>query len=147
MQNAARNARKFQVKSYKVKSNLLENFGLFTFNLKISVFWNFPFMVPRSRDISNARLNALRRFHLRPINVVISHDPITKRHLGVCFALRCFQRLSRPDIATQRCRGRDNWYTRGQFIPVLSSHISFITKGADYIFTRPAYAGLGDGMW
>ena len=25
-----------------------------------------------------------------------------------------------PDIATQRCRGRDSWQTRGQFIPVLS---------------------------
>lgn len=36
------------------------------------------------------------------------------------FPLRCFQRLSRPDLATQRCHWRDNWYTRGPFTPVLS---------------------------
>jgi hypothetical protein len=38
----------------------------------------------------------------------------------VGFALRCFQRLSLPDIATQPCRWRDNWYTMGPFTPVLS---------------------------
>ena len=32
-------------------------------------------MVPRFRGISTARLSALRRVHLRPINVVISYDP------------------------------------------------------------------------
>ena len=36
------------------------------------------------------------------------------------FPLRCFQRLSRPNIATLRCRWRDNRYTRGSFTPVLS---------------------------
>jgi len=36
------------------------------------------------------------------------------------FPLRCFQRLSRPYLATQRCRWRDNWYTRGTSTPVLS---------------------------
>ena len=36
------------------------------------------------------------------------------------FPLRCFQRLSRPHIATLRCRWRDNRYTRGASIPVLS---------------------------
>ena len=36
------------------------------------------------------------------------------------FPLRCFQRLSRPHIATRRCRWRDNRYTRGASIPVLS---------------------------
>ena len=35
-------------------------------------------------------------------------------------ALRCFQRLSFPDVATQRCLYRDNWNTRGQSFPVLS---------------------------
>ena len=43
-----------------------------------------------------------------------------KINLEVDFPLRCFQRLSEPDVATQRCPGRDNWYTRGQFTPVLS---------------------------
>jgi len=40
--------------------------------------------------------------------------------LEVGFPLRCFQRLSRPNIATQRCPWRDNWYTRGSSVPVLS---------------------------
>ena len=41
-------------------------------------------------------------------------------YLGVGFPLRCFQRLSFPSIATQLCHWRDNWYTRGSSIPVLS---------------------------
>ena len=36
------------------------------------------------------------------------------------FPLRCFQRLSRPHLATRRCRWRDNRYTRGASVPVLS---------------------------
>src|SRR3989442_452222 len=40
--------------------------------------------------------------------------------LDVCFPLRCFQRLSDPDTATQRCHWRDNWYTGGPSNPVLS---------------------------
>ena len=43
-----------------------------------------------------------------------------RSHLEVGFPLRCFQRLSRPYIATQRCHWRDNWNTRGMFNPVLS---------------------------
>ena len=43
-----------------------------------------------------------------------------KSSIQVGFPLRCFQRLSRPYIATQRCSWRNNWYTRGTFIPVLS---------------------------
>ena len=43
-----------------------------------------------------------------------------KSHLRVGFTLRCFQRLSLPDIATQLCHWRDNWCTRGLSIPVLS---------------------------
>lgn len=43
-----------------------------------------------------------------------------KSHLRVGFTLRCFQRLSLPNIATQRCHWRDNWCTRGLSIPVLS---------------------------
>jgi hypothetical protein len=42
------------------------------------------------------------------------------RYLEAGFALRCFQRLSLPDLATQLCLWRDNWYTSGRFIPVLS---------------------------
>ena len=36
------------------------------------------------------------------------------------FVLRCLQRLSEPDLATQRCHWRDNWYTIGLAISVLS---------------------------
>ena len=43
-----------------------------------------------------------------------------KSNLVVGFALRCFQRLSRPDADTQRCSWRNNWYTGGRSITVLS---------------------------
>jgi len=46
--------------------------------------------------------------------------PCGRSHLGVGFTLRCFQRLSLPNVATQRCHWRDNWCTRGSSIPVLS---------------------------
>jgi hypothetical protein len=36
------------------------------------------------------------------------------------FPLRCFQRLSCPDLATQLCRWHDNWSTRDPSTPVLS---------------------------
>ena len=49
-----------------------------------------------------------------------STTPIGKSSIQVGFPLRCFQRLSRPYIATQRCSWQNNWYTRGTFIPVLS---------------------------
>ena len=41
-------------------------------------------------------------------------------HLGGGFPLRCFQRLSLPDVATRQCPWRNNRYTRGQSVPVLS---------------------------
>ena len=41
-------------------------------------------------------------------------------HLGAGFALRCFQRLSFPNVATQLYPWRDNWYTIGSSTPVLS---------------------------
>ena len=69
--------------------------------------------------------NALLRFHLRPIDVVFSHGPPAGKpawnvHLGAGFALRCFQRLSVPHIATQQCTWRHNWHTSGASVPVLS---------------------------
>jgi len=36
------------------------------------------------------------------------------------FPLRCFQRLSLPNLATQQCHWYDNWFTRGSSFPVLS---------------------------
>ena len=43
-----------------------------------------------------------------------------RSNLGGGFPLRCFQRLSRPDVATRPCHWRDNRCTRGLSIPVLS---------------------------
>jgi hypothetical protein len=80
-----------------------------------------------SRLISIARLNTLLCLHLRPINPVISGKPSVPMrtsggisHLEGSFALRCFQCLSLPNIATQQCPWRDNWYTIGSSTPVLS---------------------------
>ena len=72
------------------------------------------------RPISTAKLKALLPVHTRPINVVIYHGSSGRTHLVVGFSLICFQRLSFPDVATERCPWRDNSYTRGQYIPVLS---------------------------
>jgi hypothetical protein len=78
-----------------------------------------------SRLISTGRLKRLLPLHLRPIYVVVYNEPsggITHGmpSLGAGFALRCFQRLSFPNIATQPCRWHDNWYTSGSSTPVLS---------------------------
>jgi hypothetical protein len=43
-----------------------------------------------------------------------------KIHLWRGFPLRCVQRLSLPNVATRHCRWRDNRYTRGWSVPVLS---------------------------
>ena len=43
-----------------------------------------------------------------------------KSHLEAGFPLRCFQRLSLPNVANQPCTWRYNWHTRGSSIPVLS---------------------------
>ena len=78
-----------------------------------------------SRPVSNAKLKALLPLHVHPIELVVFKwssgikDPGTS-HLQGGLALRCFQRLSFPDVATQRCLYRDNWNTRGQSFPVLS---------------------------
>jgi hypothetical protein len=73
-----------------------------------------------NRTISTGKLHALPHFHTRPINVVVFHGSQGNTRFEVGFPLRCFQRLSRPYIAMQHCRWRDNCSTRGTFIPVLS---------------------------
>jgi hypothetical protein len=73
-----------------------------------------------NRAISTGKLHALLRFHTRPINVVVFHGSQGSSSFEVGFPLRCFQRLSRPYIATLLCRWRDNRSTRGTSIPVLS---------------------------
>ena len=76
-----------------------------------------------SWSISSSRLNPLLDLHLSPINVVVYYGSVIS-NLEACFALICFQRLSEPNIATQRCSWQNSWYTRGSFAPVLSSQIS-----------------------
>ena len=46
--------------------------------------------------------------------------PGGKPHLETSFPLRCFQRLSLPNVANQPCSWQNNWHTRGSSIPVLS---------------------------
>ena len=70
--------------------------------------------------ISTGKLNALRHLHRPPINLVIYKGSIMRSNLGDCFPLRCFQRLSDGNIATQQCSLWNNWHTRDSPIPVLS---------------------------
>ncbi len=72
------------------------------------------------RTISTGKLHALLHFHTRPINVVVFHGSQGNARFEVGFPLRCFQRLSRPYIATLLRRWHDDRYTRGTFNPVLS---------------------------
>jgi hypothetical protein len=72
------------------------------------------------RTISTDKLYTLLCLHFRPIYQVVFLGPSGKAHLEVGFSLRCFQRLSRPYVATQPCSWRNNWNTRGTSIPVLS---------------------------
>ena len=78
-----------------------------------------------SRPISTRQLRALLLLHTGPINLVVFKGslgrlPCGRHHLEAGFTLRCFQRLSQPNVATQLCLRRDNWCTRGSSIPVLS---------------------------
>src|SRR5215510_12178135 len=75
--------------------------------------------------MSTGRHHTLPRFHLRPINPIVSWGPYPpesggRTHREEGFPLRCFQRLSRPNVANQPCPWRDNWHTRGPSVPVLS---------------------------
>ena len=81
-----------------------------------------------NRAISTGKLNALPHLHTRPINVVVYHGSQGRTRFEVGFPLRCFQRLSRPHIATLLCRWRDNRSTRGTSIPVLSYWGQILSK-------------------
>ena len=88
-------------------------------------FNNQKYRGQAARPISTGQLNALPRLHLRPINLVIFQGPSGgllpgRSHLQAGFALRCLQRLSLPDIATERCSWRNSSHTRGPSTPVLS---------------------------
>ena len=73
-----------------------------------------------NRAISTGQLHTLLRFHIRPINVVVFHGSRGNARFEGGFLLRCFQQLSRPNLATLQCRWRDNRSTRDSSNPVLS---------------------------
>ena len=102
------------------------DFRYFLFQLSHFLFFQRVSMMGGqvTRLISTARLHTLRYFHLLPINLVVFKEPlgdtnathVTRlatydiRHtsgihgkisFGGGFPLICFQRLSRPDIATR----------------------------------------------
>ncbi len=61
--------------------------------------------VVKLSTVSTALLNASLRLHMRPINLVVFQGSLayaTKPYLEEGFPLRCFQRLSLPNLATQR---------------------------------------------
>ena len=77
------------------------------------------------RPVSTGRLHPSRGFHVRPIYHVFSMGPTEagasrSPYLEEGFPLRCFQRLSHPDVANRPCHWRDNRHTRGPYTPVLS---------------------------
>src|ERR1700761_4660371 len=73
-----------------------------------------------NRAISTSKLNALLRLHIWPIDGVVFPGSQAKPGFEVSFPLRCFQRLSRPYLATRLCGWRHNRSTRDTFLPVLS---------------------------
>ena len=65
-------------------------------------------MVKQS-TVSTGNLKTSRSVQLRPINRVVYPGSLGSKlpwnpRLDIGFTLRCFQRLSVPDIATQPCR-------------------------------------------
>ncbi|EFL22812.1 LOW QUALITY PROTEIN: hypothetical protein SSOG_02526, partial [Streptomyces himastatinicus ATCC 53653] len=50
----------------------------------------------------------------------LTHQVGGSPHLEAGFPLRCFQRLSLPNVANQPCPWQDNWHTGGSSVPVLS---------------------------
>ena len=81
--------------------------------------------VAKHLSVSTGQLRRLLALHSRPINLVVfqgtpESEDSTKPNLGNGFALRCFQRLSGPYLATLRCHERDNRNTRGTSLQMLS---------------------------
>ena len=81
-------------------------------------------VVVSPRPISTSHLNTLLCVQFWPINPMVCGglNPRggEKPHLGTGFPLRCFQRLSLPNVANGGAPGGTNWHTRGSSVPVLS---------------------------
>src|SRR5690242_21678574 len=99
--------------------------------------WTRPclFLLTRSRDcvgvgssprpVSTGQLTPLAGLPLpayQPAGLGggLTRLPGERPHLEASFPLRCFQRLSLPNVANQQCTWRYNWHTRGSSVPVLS---------------------------
>ena len=87
--------------------------------------WESFMVKPNGRLVRvSSRITALPppAYQSRSLRLAFLGDrsPLGKPYLEASFSLRCFQRLSLPDFATELCHGRDNSITRGLFIPVLS---------------------------
>jgi len=83
------------------------------------VLWSSPRPISTSQLAPVARLP---RLAYQPHVLVGGLNPRWggRPHLEAGFPLRCFQRLSLPNVANQPCPWRDNWHTRGSSVPVLS---------------------------
>ena len=103
---------------------LFERYQSFKTTQKITLLQVIFFFKLSSRHISTSTLHSLLNFYSWPINLVIFKVSfklsLRETHLKASFTLRCFQRLSFPDVATQLYPWRDNWYTIGPSTPVLS---------------------------
>ena len=98
--------------------------GVSTVSRETSQWTRSIFVGTSPRPISIGQLHTLLCFHIRPITQC-SAGGLTRLscgslHLGACFPLRCFQRLSLPNVANQPCSWQNNWHTRGSSVPVLS---------------------------
>ena len=91
----------------QLKNNISSNYWLKSspLSLKIRKLGEGTITIDKkvSRSISTSQLNPLRDLHLMPINEVVYFGPNGENFLENGFPLRCFQRLSQPDIATQQC--------------------------------------------
>ena len=90
---------------------------LSTMSIKVSVWQVLGLLVPVSCTCCHASTSGLStRWSSRgPYSIKDG-----KSYLEAGFPLRCFQRLSQPNVANQQCSWRNNWHTRGSSIPVLS---------------------------
>ncbi len=73
--------------------------------------------------VSTAQLKVSLPLHLRPINPVVYRGSLANAwnpHLEGGFPLRCLQRLSLPNLATQLWSWQTNWHTRGSSNIILS---------------------------
>ena len=87
--------------------------------------WTRSIFVVSPRPISTGQLKHLTVLPLpayQPGGLAGGLTPLKggSPHLGTGFPLRCFQRLSLPNVANQPCSWWNNWHTRGPSVPVLS---------------------------